>query len=109
MNKTSRPMALRRGRGPLISLSYLNNYNHTKILDARGIETIGGQWVDVNFEFKLKSSGVFGDLKHHPNFNATWMICWQHDALSGIMQYIKRVLCLEDIFNRLSSRERDSR
>ena len=50
-------MALRRGRGPLISLSYLNNYNHTKILDARGIETIGGQWVDVNFEFKLKSSG----------------------------------------------------
>lgn len=84
-----------------------NNYNHTKILDARGIECINGIWTDVNFEFKLKSSGIFGDLKHHPNFNATWVICWHHDALSGIDAYVNRVLCLEDIFRNLPATERN--
>lgn len=84
-----------------------NNYNHTKILDARGIEFIDGQWTDVNFEFKLKSSGIFGDLKNHPTFNATWVICWQHDALSAIMQYVERVLSLEDIYCKLPTHEKN--
>jgi len=83
-----------------------NNYNHTKVLDARGIECINGQWTDVNFEFKLKSSGIFGDLKNHPAFNATWVICWLHDA-PGIEQYVDRVLCLENIYKSLPENEKN--
>ena len=80
-------------------------YNHTKHLDARGKEFVDGQWVDVNFEFKLKSSGVLSDLRHHPDFHATWLICWQHDAPDA-EKYVDRVLCLEDIFNKLSEEEK---
>lgn len=78
----------------------LQKYGHTKFLDARGKEWQDGKWVDVNFEFKLNSSGVLGDLKKHPDFHATWLVCWKHDAPAA-EQYVDRVLCLEDIYNNL--------
>ena len=80
---------------------YRKGYDFKKVVDACGKEWKDGDWINVNFEFKLKSSGLLSDVKRYPNFNPDWLICWLHDAKAA-EEYSGDILCLYDIYNSLS-------
>lgn len=75
-------------------------YEFNKYVDACGKEWKGGEWIDVNFEFKLRSSGLLNDIKKYPDFKPDWLICWEHDAEAAEF-YSGKILCLFEIFTSL--------
>lgn len=79
---------------------YRKSYDFKKVVDACGKELKDGEWIDVNFEFKLKSSGLLSDVKRYPNFNPDWLVCWLHDAKAA-ENHTDNILCLFDIYQSL--------
>lgn len=82
-------------------------YNHTKWLDARGKMWEDGEWVNVNFEFKLYSRSLLRDIEKHPNFGADFLICWAHNS-PEIERYVGEVISLKEIYEGLSEEKRRS-
>jgi len=82
------------------------NYGFKKYVDACGKEWKDGKWIEVNFEFKLRSSGLLEDIKKYPNFKPDWLICWEHDAKAAEL-YTDNILCLSDIYNSLSDKKQN--
>lgn len=80
-------------------------YKFNKYVDACGKEWKENEWVDVNFEFKLRSSGLLNDIKKYPNFKPDWLICWEHDAKAA-EYYTGKILCLYEIFNSLPNEKK---
>jgi len=85
---------------------YRKGYDFKKVVYACGKEWVDGDWVNVNFEFKLKSSGLLSDVKRYPNFNPDWLICWLHDAKAAEV-YSGNILCLYDIYQSLPEDEKN--
>ena len=82
-------------------------YDHSKWLDARGKQFKNGEWVKVNFEFKLKSSGLLRDIDKHPNLCADFLVCWEHDSPEA-EKYVDEVISLKEIYYNLSEDEKES-
>lgn len=85
---------------------YRKGYDFKKVVDACGQEWKDGEWIDVNFEFKLKSSGLLRDIQRYPKFYPDWVICWIHDAKAA-EKYTGNVLCLYDIYKSLPENEKN--
>ena len=80
---------------------------HGKYLDAMGRDS---ERDDLHIEFKLRSSGLFQDVKKYRGLELDWLICWEHDGGAAVERRVKTgirgILALRRVYESLDPKKR---